>query len=70
VLKTQICVTCPQCVKCFVLQCHEWMNVVRSCSGSERDNIEVLRENPVPISTLSTIKFCVDWPEIEPGPLW
>jgi hypothetical protein len=38
------------------------------CSGSERENIEVLREYPVPSSTLSTTKLCVDWPEIGPEP--
>jgi hypothetical protein len=37
---------------------------------SERENVEVPRENPVPSSTLSTTKLCVGWPEIEPGPLW
>jgi len=35
------------------------MNVDRWCGGSERDNIEVLRENPVPSSTLSTTKLCL-----------
>ena len=39
-------------------------------SGSEREDIEVLRENRVPSSSMSTAKFCVGWPEIEPGPLW
>jgi len=41
------------------------MSVERWCSGSERENIEVLRENPVPSPTLSTTKFCVEWPEVD-----